>query len=95
MGLSALSSRRQILKLNIVLDSWLAPAPAKVEQIDSAYVTVRPCFVVNEYVEEDANHEDHGAQAETAEEKSCSVTATQHLPRFRLWDDLGNEFGIV
>lgn len=95
MGLWVLSSWRQVLKLNIVLGSWLAPAPAKVEQVEAAYVTVCPCFVVNEYVEEDAHHEDHGAQAETAEEKSCSVTATQHLPRFCLWDDLGNGFGIV
>lgn len=79
MGLLVPSSRRQVLKFYIVLHSRLAPAPAKFEQIDTAYVTVRPGFVVHEYVKEDANQEDHGAQAETAEEKSCSVTTTQHF----------------
>ena len=76
-GLRVPSSRRQVLKLHVVLSSRPAPAPAKVEQIDAAYVTVRPCFVIDENVEEDAHQENHGAQSETAEEKSCPVTATK------------------
>lgn len=80
-GLSVLPSRRQRLEFDVVLmlDSWPAPAPAEVEDVNATYVAIRPCLVVHENVEENANQEDYGTQAEPAEEKSCSVTATQHL----------------
>lgn len=76
---SVLPPLRQVPELNIVLGPRPAPAPAKVEQVDAAYVTVRPCPVVHKDFEEDADQEDDGAQADTAEEESCSVAATQHF----------------